>query len=288
MTISVMSVGSIGATAREQLEDRWVMNYAAAVGDTNPVYFDNLDGKQPPAHPNYISHLEWDAIGNLHSGLTSLTDSDRLSGVHSFNDTQIHRPIISGDQLKSTARVVGVEQRRSGARMTIQIRTVDEIDRPVATSYTSTVYRGATVSNGDDAVPEIPAISEMCWSLDPMRSESIDLSAVAPHVFSECARDYNPIHTDIAIAKKAQLPGLILHGTGTFAYALSSLTNHEASGDPQRVRRFRGRLGAMVLCPSQMQLKVFAHTESHNQFRFELHAEDGNVALSDGYFAIDG
>ncbi|PRZ42530.1 acyl dehydratase [Antricoccus suffuscus] len=288
MTISVKNVGCEGAAAYELLEDRWVMNYAASVGDTNPVYFDNLDGRLLPAHPNYVSHLEWDAIGELHDKIVGLTDADRLSGVHSFNDTRLHRPIVSGDELSSIARVVGVERRRSGARMTIAVVTSDAAGRPVATSYTSTVYRGAEVSDGDDVAPEVPEMPDPRWLTEPVRSETIELSSIAPHVFSECARDYNPIHTDMAVAKKAQLPGLILHGTGTFAYALSSLTNYECGGDPTRVRRFRGRLGAMVLCPSRVRMDVYAHAELDTQFRFELVTEEGAPAISDGYFAVGG
>ena len=41
----------------------------------------------------------------------------------------------------------------------------------------------------------------------------VPISALAAHVYTECARIWNPVHTDTAVADRAGLPGLILHGT---------------------------------------------------------------------------
>ena len=41
--------------------------------------------------------------------------------------------------------------------------------------------------------------------------------ATAAHVYTECARIWNPIHTDVAYARAAGLPDIILHGTATLA-----------------------------------------------------------------------
>ena len=47
------------------------------------------------------------------------------------------------------------------------------------------------------------------------------VSATAAHVYTEGARIWNPIHTDAAVAARAGLPGIILHGTATLALAVS-------------------------------------------------------------------
>jgi acyl dehydratase len=56
----------------------------------------------------------------------------------------------------------------------------------------------------------------------------------AGHVYTETARIYNPIHTDAEVARRAGLPGPILHGTATLAMAVSEVVRVAAAGDPHR------------------------------------------------------
>lgn len=290
MPLNSSLVGTVGPACIEQLEDRWVMSYAAAVLDRNPVYFDNLDGRILPAHPAYISHQEWEAISALHEVIEGLTLQERQRGVHSFNDTRIFRPIHSGDTISCVARVESVESRRAGGRLTLRIDTSNADGDLVASSVTKTVFRGVGVEGPDTGLENAAvttAGSDDAWSTEPTRVQQVDIDSLAAHIFSECARDYSPIHTDIAVATKAGLPGLILHGTGTFALALSDLTNHEAGGDPTRVRRFGGRLGAMVLCPSTLRLEVRVHTDDPARHRFDLITGEGGAAIADGFLEID-
>ena len=44
-------MGLTGSAVTETLEDRWVSNYAASVGDTNVAYYDNRGSVALPAHP---------------------------------------------------------------------------------------------------------------------------------------------------------------------------------------------------------------------------------------------
>lgn len=292
MPLSSRMVGKTGPACSEVLEDRWVMNYAASVLDRNPVYFDNRDGRRLPAHPNYLSHQEWEAISALHEVLEGLTEGERLRGVHSYNDTRLFRALRSGEKVSCVARVESVDQRRAGARLTVRIDTTGADGDPVASSVTSTIFRGVALEG--PATGEAPVAGgfragpDDAWAAAPTRIEQIEIDALAAHIFSECARDYSPIHTDIAVAEQAGLPGLILHGTGTFAVAMSSLTNHEAAQDPARIARFGGRLGAMVLCPSTLRLEVRAHATDPHHYRYDLLTEDGGAAIGGGFLELRG
>lgn len=281
MPMTRSMVGLRGPSAADTLEDRWVSNYAAAVGDTNPVYYDNRVATPLPAHAAYVSHLEWDAIGLLHAAhLGALTPDERVRGVHIFNSTRLHRPLIAGDVLAASASVVGVERHRAGAKMTIRIDTVDAQQRSVATSYTATIFRGVELDA--EAAPPASDLGAAARSAQqPTRTQDIAITGLAPYVFSECARDYGAIHTDMKVAAKAGLPGLILHGTGTIAYVLSALTNHEAGGDPGVVRGFQARLSGMVLCPSVMTLRVF-RGDDPGAIHFDVLTDRGDTALSHG------
>lgn len=288
MPLNSSLVGTIGAACVEQLEDRWVMSYAASVLDRNPLYFDNLDDRTLPAHPAYVSHQEWEAIGALHEVITGLTPDERQRGVHSYNDTRIFRPLHSGDTISCVARVESVDRRRSGGRLSMRVDTTNSDGKLVASSLTQTVFRGVGV-DGPNTIANLTSDSgfrDDTWPTEPTRVEQVGIDSLAAHIFSECARDYSPIHTDIAVATKAGLPGLILHGTATFAIALSSITNHEAGGDPTRVRRFGGRLGAMVLCPSSLRLEIREHAGDPTRHRFDLIIDDGTRAIAGGFVEL--
>lgn len=283
MPISSQIVGRASEVVHDVVEDRWVMNYAAAVNDRNPVYLDNR-GAAVPAHPAYVSQLEWQPLFQVlqaASESAGMTNAESVRGVHSFNDTRMPVAIHSGDELSCRATIVGVEQRRSGARVSFDISTTNQRDEVVAVSRTVTVFRDVEVR--DEAVtPSAWDGAEVGLAGSPTREETIPLGPLAAHVFSECARDYSPIHTDIRVATAAGLPGLILHGTATFAYALTSLTNHEGGGVPAFVRRIRGRLGGMVLCPSDMTLRVYTDPTSATRFGFQMLNERSEPAIDDG------
>lgn len=291
MPVTNAMMGLQGAPATDTLDDRWVSNYAASVGDINPVYYDNRGPVPMPAHPAYVSHLEWDAIGSLHeTQLTALTPDERVRGVHVANSTQLHRALVAGDVLQSRAQVVGVQRHRAGASMMLRIDTVDAQEKAVATSYTSTIFRGVEML-GDNVpppsagLPGADANTTIDSGAQPRRSDAIAITQLAPYVFSECARDYGAIHTDMKIADLAGLPGLILHGTGTIAYVMSSIVNHEAAGDPRAVRGFAVRLAGMVLCPSAMTLRVFA-SSNPDVLLFDALAQNGTPALSHGVVVL--
>ena len=75
------------------------------------------------------------------------------------------------------------------------------------------------------------------------------MAATAAHVYTECARIWNPIHTDPEYARAAGLPGIILHGTATLALSISRVISFSEKNGEARVRcRFAG----MVLMPSTL------------------------------------
>ena len=68
-----------------------------------------------------------------------------------------------------------------------------------------------------------------------------------PHVYTECARIWNPIHTERDVALRAGLPDIILHGTATWALAGREVLRAYGDGDPARLKRLHGRFTAMVI-----------------------------------------
>ena len=68
-----------------------------------------------------------------------------------------------------------------------------------------------------------------------------------PHVYSECASIWNPIHTERAFALASGLPDIILHGTCTWAMAMQRLAAACGRTGVLPFRRFAARFSRMVI-----------------------------------------
>ncbi len=110
----------------------------------------------------------------------------------------------------------------------------------------------------------------------------------AAHVYSECARIYNPIHTERAVALAAGLPDIIIHGTLTLAYAAREVLNREAGGEPARLRRLACRFGGMVIPGSTIAVGLTGRRglEGAEVLFFGVNAADGMPAIRDGAAVI--
>ena len=109
-----------------------------------------------------------------------------------------------------------------------------------------------------------------------------------PHVYTECADIWNPIHTERAVALAAGLPDIILHGTATLALAARELLNREAGGNPTRLARIACRFGAMVIPGSIIRVTASGETpvEDGRAVFFSVMNAEGGPAIRDGVAII--
>jgi acyl dehydratase len=271
-TLSASMVGLEVGPAVHTIDARWLMAYAAALGVEDARYFDTESAGGPLAHPLFAVCYEWPlalavrdkAIGNHIAPF----------GVHATHALTIHRPPRAGDTLHTTARVIAAEPRRSGTLVTVRFTTRDAGGAAVTTTDYGSVYRGVTLAEpGPPAAVSEPraAPAEVAWQ------EPVEIAAGAAHVYTECARIWNPIHTDIAVARAAGLPDIILHGTATLALAVSRVVARAAAGDGRRVRSVQARFTGMVLMPST--LTVRGHAARDGAIAFDALAADGARVL---------
>jgi acyl dehydratase len=153
----------------------------------------------------------------------------------------------------------------------------------VCTTWYGTLLRGVSIEGGDRSVEGGPL--EAPTQNGTVREEiEIPIAPEAAHVYTECARIWNPIHTDAAVAKAAGLPALILHGTATLGLAVSRVVERALGGELERVGRIGARFGGMVLMPSvaRLQLLDAAGDVAH----FQVLNEKGETAIRDGFVAL--
>ena len=273
-SIAGTEVGALSTS----LDARWLMAYAAALGLDDPRYFDTLAKDGPIAHPLFAVCYEWPAVLALRA--KAVRESWALLGVHSTHHVIIHRPPTVADRLLTRAQIIAVRPSRAGTLVVARLSTVDRNGRPVTTTDYGSVYRGVA-THGDARVqteplarPTPPASSETRWSAP------VPVSSRVSHVYSECARIWNPIHTDVAVARSAGLAAPILHGSATLALAVSQVVQRDLDGDPARVREIAVRFTGPVFMPSIFTVR--ARGRAGDLLAFDAVDERGEPVLSDG------
>jgi acyl dehydratase len=287
MPLSSDTVGVSGEILRSEIDARWTMAYAAGLGDARPQYLDTRARPDVLAHPLFPVCFEWPAfLSTRHLPIDdSLTREERLRGVHATHELVLHRPLRAGVELETRATISRVEQRSAGAFQVVRLDTRDAARAKVCTTWYGSLFRSVSVTGGDRALGDEPvAPAPIEPDVAPRIAREIPLAATAAHVYTECARIWNPIHSDAAVAARAGLPGIILHGTATLALAVGVVVDEVLAGDPERVTRVAVRFTAMIPLPSQMRVRIFS-AERDGSVRFDVLNGDGRIALRDGLIA---
>jgi acyl dehydratase len=273
-TIAGTEVGALSTS----LDARWVMAYSAALGVDDPRYYDTLAPDGPVAHPLFSVCYEWPAVLALRS--KAVQESWALRGVHSTHHVVIHRLPSAADRLLTRAQIIAVRPSRAGTLVVARLSTVDRNGRPVTTTDYGSVYRGITTEGEARAPveplarPSPPASPAVRWTA------AVPIAPRAAHIYSECARIWNPIHTDIAVARSAGLAAPILHGSATLALAVSRLIKQDLDGDPARVREIAVRFTGLVFMPSTFTVR--GRGRAGDLLAFDAVDEHGEPVLSDG------
>lgn len=280
MSLRTEAVGATTKPRRLEVTPRMTLAYAAGIGDCGPRYLDDASPDGVVAPPPFCVSVEWPSVLDLRQVETlGGTPEERLRAVHASQDSRFHRPIRPGDRLRTSARIIGLRRIRPGALLGLRLDTVDDRDEtPVVTSWYTTVYRGAAVEGPDAEVEAPPAFPP---GEPPAAHETVTLEVPreAPHVYTECAAIWNPIHTERRVALAAGLPDIILHGTATWALASREIVARYAGGEPTRLRRLAGRFRAMVIPGSQIRVEIGARGD---EVGFLVRNAAGEPAISGG------
>lgn len=290
MTITPALVGMRVDNIEHQVDERWTMAYAAALDDFHAAYLDTTRPGGVVAHPVFGVCPEWPVIVASRDQSTErgVSAAEVLTSIHATHDTTIHRLIRPGDRLTTSLELVGLVQIKPGAKSTTRLTTVDADGAPVTSTTQDGIYLAQQLEGADHADPNPPEPLHVERTGTPIEV-AVPVSAGAAHTYTECARIWNPIHTDKAVALASGLPDIILHGTANLAHGVSAVVAHRANNAPERVRRIVCRFAAMVQLPSTMTVRVWPAV-AHGEFEavpFEVLNEQGAAAVKDGVVLLD-
>jgi hypothetical protein len=158
MPLSTVSIGHSTRPIQHDVDARWLMAYAAGIGDLNPRYMDTLD-RQVVGHPVFPVCLEWPVIlaSRELPGYDLVTPAERARGVHASHDLHIYRPIRAGDRLTTRATHIGLKRIKPGAAQLTRLDTVDADGALVCRTYQLGISRGVEVLGADAEIEAPPA-----------------------------------------------------------------------------------------------------------------------------------
>lgn len=269
---------------------RRTMNYAAAVGDRNAVYFDDEQPGGVLAPPMFAAAVTWPVSEKLWEYIESenVPRDVFATQVHYTEHLLFHRPVRAGDRLTIKGALAAVCPHKAGSLVTIRYRAEDEHGRPVFTEYMGGLLRGVRCSGEAKIAEALPVTPKYAGDGQTMWESTIFVDALAPFVYDGCANIFFPIHTSASYAHKVGLPGIILQGTATLAYAIREIMDQEAGGDPVSLLSIGCRFTGMVFPDSEIRVCVVGRQSDEGcmiVFFTVVNAESAPV-LSDGYARI--
>jgi acyl dehydratase len=198
------------------------------------------------AHPGF-----W--VGRLATGL----DATRI--VHGEQTLRLHRPFPVEATVTGHSRIVGVSDKgpETGAIVHYEREIRTEDGEPLATVGQALFCRGdGGLGSGGSA----QAVAHQVPDRAPDRVSLVETSTRAAFLY-RLSGDYNPLHVDPALARRAGFPRPILHGLATYGIAGLSVLEEACGGDPARLSAIDCRFRAPVFPGDRLETSIWIDGE---------------------------
>ncbi len=269
---------------------RDTMNYAAAVGDNNPAYFDDEAPGGIIAPPMFGVAATWPISGRLPDYIES-EDFPRevfQRQVHYTEHLEFHRPIVPGDKLVIRGKIAAVAPHPAGTYIAIRYDAGDAAGSPVFTEHIGGLLRGVACEGEGRGTDALPHPHKFSGGEDILWTSRIAVDPLSPFVYDGCTGIFFPIHTSKKFAHRVGLPDIILQGTATLALAVREVTNREAAGKPALIAAISCRFTDMVFPGDTIDVQCTGREiegeTKHVSFRVQNGR--GKFAVSGGYVRI--
>lgn len=287
MEISSDFVGTPLKPYQAAVHWRDTMNYAAAIKDDNPHYFDDERQEGIIGPPMFAVAATWPIIENLPEFIESddFPQEIFLTLVHYTEHIRFHRPLIPGQTLSIQGRVAAILPHRVGTQIVTCFEALDQNGEPVFTEHNGGMLRGVQTKGGPRGTEALPLVPDRQPEAELRWEQRISIDPLLPFVYDGCTNIVFPIHTSRKFAHQVGLPGIILQGTATLALAVSELIKREADGNPRQLKEIYCRFTGMVLPGSEIRLQAYgskAVNHSGHLF-FDVINQQGEKAISHGY-----
>lgn len=269
---------------------RWTTNYAAAIGDGNPLYFNDERPDGIIAPPLFPVAVTWPIIEHIGDYIKAAEFPREVifTQVHYTEHLRIHRPVRPGDNLKIRGAIAAIMPHRAGTHVVLRFDAEDEAKTPVFTEHIGAMMRGVECeggARGSETVPSVPPAPEgeaHLWE------SKIFIHPMDPYIYDGCTNIHFPIHTSVRFARQVGLPGIIHQGTRTLALAVRDILERETDADPRPIESISCRFTGMVLPGSDITVRLAGKQTSNagTDLFFSVMNEEGQQAISGGYIRL--
>jgi acyl dehydratase len=250
-----------------------IVAFAEATNDEHPAH--RAGDLAPPVFPVVGALIE--VIGP--ALFTVVPPEIAMTVVHGEQDFRYHQPIEPGMKLVTRAAPVGVRGTKSGVIVLGKGVTETPSGDPVVEQYMAAFFRGAQLDADEGERLPDHSFPEELRGTEPRAQVSHGYDPDQTQRYSKASGDPMPIHLDEEFARKVGLPGIIVHGMCTMAFAGRAVVGEYCADDPTRLKRFAVRFSKIVQ-PSE--------TVTHSLYgdggtvHFETTSDNGNTAIKDG------
>jgi acyl dehydratase len=231
MALNRALVGKSYPPIRTNVTGEALADYARAYNDNNVCYF------RPSAEGGIVAPPMFNVVVTWLALITAISDPelqvDLLRLLHHRQDMQFFAPIRPNDRISASASIESIESKAAGETITIALEASNQRDQRVSRSTFVALIRGRRERY---SLTGAPSRDRSASPREPLLTVSQTIDPDQTVRYANASGDRNPIHLDDAVARMAGLPGIIVHGLCTMAFASKVIIDNLCGGNPARLR----------------------------------------------------
>lgn len=211
--------------------------YARATNDPIAAH---LDGTYAPPVFAVVPAMQTMAATTM----AVVPEGVRAKILHGEHDFHIRRPLLPGETVTVRAKPIGIAGKTSGVVVTTLIETTARDGDVINEQYFTGFFRGGEFDGRVGRNAPDHAMSTSTASSEPVAAIEQRFDEDQTFRYAEPAGDPMRIHLDDEAARAVGLPGIIIHGLCTIAFASHALAQECSPDDPTTLRRLAVRLSS--------------------------------------------
>lgn len=260
---------------------------AEAIG----AYADATDDPAPEARAGRVAPAifaivpVWEAIAPASRAVAS--EEARRRVVHYAQDMLFRRPLEAGMVVVSSATPVALLEHPKGSQLVIRTETRLEEGDLVSEQYVTEFFRDVFVDASHGEPPPEHGLVDRATTSGPLAEISYPVAEDQTERYAAASGDDFEIHLDDAAARAVGLPGRIVHGLCTMAFAARAVLEAAGVEDPGAVRRLAVRFSAPLFPGSVLTTRIW-RLDGATTLGFEAVDSSGKLVLRDGRAELRG
>jgi acyl dehydratase len=256
--------------------------YALAYNEDNDAYFDNRREGGLIAPPMYAAAYGAGPVpallGDSETGLDYTMVVDYSRELHWL------KPVKPGDIITSVATITHIEVRENGGILGWEVESKNQNDEVVVLAKWEHFDRSAGQPGAGRGPRDESKPGPILWT------QEMKVRNGQTYIYAEPSGDHNIIHIDPKTATAVGLPGIILQGICTMAFAhkcaVDNLCGPER--DPLKLKKLRVQFSRPVLPGQTLTFQGYemASTEDGTKYGIIARNEDGKDVLKGAWCLI--